>query len=154
MAQLRVRKKPATRPGSSLVPMALVLAAGLVTTFVVGNGTKRPAELVAEVRPVAAESLAAVREQAAETIEGARLTALRRRSFEVEGRAWVIADHPPVESFPASEMRFVTTVDGHRLLANSRRGLAALGTAAPFDRLYLELASGRYAPMRWRDVPQ
>lgn len=148
MAQLRVRKKPEpARAGSTLVPMAVVLAAGLVTTFLAGNGTQRPADLAAELAPAASQTLL----QAKAAAEPA--AAPPRRVFEVEGRAWIVADHPPVTAFTAAEMVEVATVEGRTLMANRRRGLAALGEPAAFDRLYLKLAPGRYAPLRWRDVP-
>lgn len=156
MAQLRIRKKPTEqpRPGATLVPMAAVLAAGILTTLFVGNGTQRPAELAAELTPAAGETLAEIKEAATAAKAALAHQALSRRSFEVEGRAWILADHPPVTAFARAEMVPVATVDGAPLFANRRRGLAALGTPAKaFDRLYLELAPGRYAPLRWRDVP-
>lgn len=63
MAQLRIRKKLTERPRTAAewAPFALVLAAGLTATFLAGNGTRRPADLAAEVKPLAVEAIAKLR---------------------------------------------------------------------------------------------
>ena len=147
MAQIRIQPKPTPQsPRTTLVatlPIAALLAAGLATTLVLGNGRETPHEAVAEVAPVATG-----------TWEWVTRAWLGARPLEANGRAWVLADHPPVTWFDEAEMAPVGDAAGWPLFANRARGLAALSAdARPYDRLYVRTAPGAYAPLRWKDVP-
>lgn len=144
----RIRIQPKSQPQSprtllvASLPIALVLAAGLATTLVLENGRQAPNQAVATVAPAAS----GVWEWIARTWLGAK-------PLDAGGRAWVLADHPPVTWFDEGEMATVGAASGWTLYANRARGLPALSDRArPYDRLYVRTAPGTYAPLRWRDV--
>src|SRR5207253_143215 len=84
----------------------------------------------------------------------ARADKAAKLTFDVEGHVWVMASHPAVTDFKPEELQFREEIDGWTLVANKLRGLPDLNAKAhAYDRLYLDLGSSRYAPMRWRDVP-
>lgn len=147
MAQIRIQPRPeAQSPRKALaasLPIALLLGAGLATTLVLDNGRQAPNEAVTTVAPAATGMW--------EWVSRAWLGA---KPLEAGGRAWVLADHPPVTWFDEAEMAAVGEAGGWSLYANRARGLPALsGRSGPYDRLYVQTAPGSYAPLRWRDVP-
>ncbi|MFN3429775.1 MAG: hypothetical protein ACK46X_07460 [Candidatus Sericytochromatia bacterium] len=144
MTQLRIRRKPepAQRPTLTLVPMAAILGLGIASTFLFEAGKMAPNDAV----EAAAPRLGA----AFETAQGAYLAWQR---FSVNGKEWVAASHP-VATFDPAEMVPAGSSGGWNLMANRYRGLAALSRKpSGYDRLYVELGAGRYAPLRWRHVP-
>ena len=146
MAHIRIQPKaPPQSPRKTLaaaVPIAVLLAAGLVTTLILESGRQAPSQAVSTVAPAAGGAW-----------EWLNRTWLGARPLEAGGRAWVLADHPPVAWFDEAEMAAVGTSGGWTLYANRARGLPALSSqAGPYDRLYVQTAPGRYAPLRWRDV--
>ncbi len=147
MAQIRIQPKPeAPTPRAAVLatlPIALLLGAGLATTLVLENGRQAPDQAVTTVAPAAT----GIWEWASRTWLGAK-------PLDAGGRAWVLAEHPPVTWFDEYEMAAVGASGGWTLYANRARGLPALsGMAGPYDRLYVRTAPGAYAPLRWRDVP-
>lgn len=146
MAQLRIRKKEVQvdRPASHLVPIALVLAAGIATTVLMDNGTQSPTA-------VAQAALSWV----VATGESAHMAYVRTQSFTVKGRTWVLAEYPTITDFTPDELVPMGQANGRDLVANRNRGVTELSTSAKaYDRLYVELGQGRYGALRWRDVPR
>lgn len=146
MAQLRVRKKevPVARPTSHLVPIALVLAAGIATTVLVENGNQTPAAIAEATVPWLTESWHA-----------AGVTVARTQTYQVDKTVWVMADHPPITDFTPEELVAIGRSNGWNLVANKTRGVPTLNASAKaYDRLYVELGQGRYGALRWRDVPR
>lgn len=144
MAQLRVRKKevPVARPASHVVPIALVLAAGIATTVLVENGTQTPAAIAEAAAPWVTANMNA-----------AQVAYARTQTFHVKNIAWVLADHPPITDFQPQELVPMGQVNGWNLVANKSRGITALGASAKaYDRLYVDLGQARYGALRWRDV--
>lgn len=146
MAQLRVRKKeePVARPSSALLPIALVLMAGIATTVLVENGTKSPVAVAEDTVPWMSANWSA-----------AQVAFARTQTFEVKGKPWVLADHPPISDFQPYELVPMGQANGWNLVANKSRGVAALGASPKaYDRLYVEFGDNRYGALRWRDVPR
>lgn len=146
MAQIRIQPKPAVHSSRTALfttlPIALLLGAGLATTLVLENGRQAPNEAVTTVAPAATGLW-----------EWVSRTWLGAKPLDAGGRAWVLADHPPVGWFEESEMASVGVSGGWTLYANRARGLPALSRkAGPYDRLYVRTAPGTYTPLRWRDV--
>jgi hypothetical protein len=124
--------------------MAIVLSLGFVTTLLLHNGHQTPIDLVKELKPTI--QLPA--------FSGLQERFLRRQTFEVQGRAWVLADHPVVTDFRPEELAPVGESRGYAIVANKTRGLPGL-SAKPgaYDRPYLDLGRGRFLPLRWRQRP-
>ena len=117
MAHLPIRKKPepTTTQAFQVVPMALVLAVGIGVTLTF-EGARKPPQVVAhdlkqevvhEVVPMAHRELDRLRD----VRSNARLEAAAKRSFDVEGHAWVLAAHAPVTDFKPEEMQFREEVE-------------------------------------------
>jgi hypothetical protein len=153
MAHLPIRKKPAPTAPLNLLPMALILAAGVLVTVLV-DGARKPAtqmarELEQEVLPLAVERLKPLVDARTLAIEAKA----SRMAFDVAGRAWILAAHPPITDFKPEEIQFQEEIDGWTLVANKVRGVPALNANAhAYDRLYLQTAPNRYAALRWRDT--
>lgn len=145
MAELRVRRReaPPRRLGMAMLPMGLLLAAGLATSLAFEAGRQAPVDMAERAQAAAGPGW-----------EALRLAYFKTQWFEVENHAWILADHAVVTHFDPLEMRLMASEDGNELYANQVRGLPGLAREPrAFDRLYLKLAEGRYAPLRWRDVP-
>lgn len=144
MTQLRIRRKPepAQRPTLTLVPMAAILGLGIATTFLFEAGKMAPSVAVEAAGP-----------KMGAAYEWAQGTYLAWQRFGVNGKEWVVASHP-IASFDPAEMVPAGQSGGWNLMANKYRGLPALSRKpSGYDRLYVELGAGRYAPLRWRHVP-
>jgi hypothetical protein len=146
MAQLRVRKKEeqVARPATALLPIALVLVAGIATTVLVDNGTKTPVAVAEDTVPWVTANWNA-----------AQAAFARTQTYEVKGKAWVLADHSPITDFQPYEMVPMGEANGWTLVANKVRGVTTLSASAKaYDRLYVEFGHNRYGALRWRDVPR
>lgn len=146
MAQIRIQPKqePLTPRAAltAVLPIAALLVAGLWSAQHLEGGRSGPMEAIQAARPAA---------EAAWT--WAQGSWLGLRALEANGKAWIPADHPPVDYFNDAEMVPVLASRGWTLYANKSRGLPALSTQPrPYDRLYYQTRDGRYAPLRWRDV--
>ncbi|HEY9723796.1 MAG TPA: hypothetical protein V6D47_17425 [Oscillatoriaceae cyanobacterium] len=144
MATLQIRKKgERTSSAQPLLPVALVLLAGVGTTVYCQSGTESPDQLAHQVRPMiksAANQLLAF--------------SLEFQTFHVAGRAWKVVLSPFPVRFPASEMVPEGRDGRWQIEANRVQGVPQLSLHAhAFDRLYVSLGQGRYAALRWRDVP-
>lgn len=145
MTQLRIQRKPepSPRPTLTVVPMIAVLTAGLITTWTASTGHMAPIDFVREFSGIQAPAL-----------QGIKLAFVRHQTFQVEGRAWRLADRTPVSDFAPDELVVIGESRGFTIVANRTRGLADLSLhPSAFDRPYLALGHGRYAPLRWRSVP-
>lgn len=144
MAILQIRKKD-ERPSSAqnLLPVALVLIAGIGMTVYCQNGKESPDQAAVQLRPMIEQT----------ALQGLALS-LSWQTFSVDGRAWKVVLSPFPVRFPASEMVSEGRVGPWKVFANHVRGVPALNEhSAAFDRLYLSLGRDRYAALRWRDVP-
>ncbi len=146
MAQIRIRlRETPTTPRAALLvalPIAALLLAGFWSTQHLAGGRSGPIEAIAAARPAM---------DAAWTWGQGRW--LRLRALEASGKAWVPADHPPVDAFNEAEMVPVLASRGWTLYANRSRGLPGLSQSPrPYDRLYYRTRDARYVPLRWRDV--
>jgi hypothetical protein len=150
VTQLRIRRKPdptEQRSAFTLVPvaaiMASIMAAGIGTTMLLDSGKMVPSD-----------AFGAAEDRVAATFASLQQTYLKTQSFNVNGKDWVLAAHPPVEDFQPDEMAPAGAFAGWNLVVNKVRGLSALSQKpSGYDRLYLDLGHGRYAPLRWRHVP-
>ena len=114
MAHLPIRKKPAPADALNLLPMATILAAGVLATLFWKAGQRPPEQAlrdVAHAMPVLTAAKPAV-----------SLEAVRAHVFTVDGRAWVAAPVPPVQ-FKAEELLPGGSQDGFGLVMNRERGL-------------------------------
>lgn len=148
MAFLRAQKQPAKPQAggsTSLKPIAILLAAGLVVSTALNNIDRVPLPALAGVRPALVKML-----------PGLQAFWLMHKTYEVNGRVWKLASMTPVTDFDEADMVPVELSGHHRIFANRARGVAGLGESSPrpFDRLYLELEPHVYAALRWRDVPE
>lgn len=160
MAHLPIRKKAEAPKAINLLPMAAILAVGVVATLSVDGARRGPVEVAQDLREQAQPLVA----QALKPHEGGggggpalpvhALGELSGRTLTAGGHAWVLAAAPEVTDFQRDEMQLQAQTGGWVLLANVQRGLTSLNpNAHAYDRLYVDLGNNRYAPLRWRDVP-
>jgi hypothetical protein len=174
MAHLPIRRKPTKADPKNLLPMAIVLAIGMLATALIDGARTGPAELAhnfkleitQQVVPMATQAFnqamaahrssvksASVQTVYAPPVHISRPEDLAGLSFELGGRSWVAAALPPIADFKTQEMQPQATFGAWKLFANRTRGVSALNVNAhAYDRLYVDLGAARFAALRWREV--
>jgi hypothetical protein len=133
--------KAQTQARSSLTPIAVLIALGVATPVFVNNSDKIPLPALSGLRPAVVKMF-----------PGLQAKWLQSKTYEVNGRAWVLASMTPVTDFNELDMVPIQLSGHHRIFTNKARGWD--GQSRPYDRLYLEIEPHVYAALRWRDVPE